>query len=59
MSTKRSIDDVESSIENISPKKQIHLQHTSFQTKIMNMFEDAGLTPPSQLLGKELSYDKA
>ncbi|CAF2235579.1 unnamed protein product [Rotaria magnacalcarata] len=49
-SIKRSIDNIEPSKENISPNKKMHLEDTSFQRKILDMFKDVGLTAPTQLL---------
>jgi len=54
-SVKRSIDDIETSKENIPLDKKIHLEHTSFQSKIIEMFKNVGLVTPVQLLGKRIS----
>ncbi|CAF3924002.1 unnamed protein product, partial [Rotaria sp. Silwood1] len=49
-SLKRSIDNVEVSKENISPKKRINLELTSFQLKIVDIFNNVDLTTPTELL---------
>ncbi len=55
-SIKRSIDNIEMSKENISPKKRMNFAHTPFQLKIIDMFKDVNLMTPTQLLGKEICY---
>jgi hypothetical protein len=55
-SMKRSIDDIETANENISPNKRMNLAHTPFQLKIIDMFKDDNLIAPSQLLGKRIYY---
>lgn len=51
-STKRSINNVEATKEEISSKKKMISEHNQFQIKIINMFKDADLTAPTELLGK-------
>ncbi|CAF3995521.1 unnamed protein product, partial [Rotaria magnacalcarata] len=51
-SLKRSIDHVDMPNDNISPNKKINFTPTMFQSKIINMFKDANLTIPINLLGK-------
>ncbi|CAF3169601.1 unnamed protein product, partial [Rotaria socialis] len=49
-SLKRSIDHVDMPKENITPNKKINFTPTMFQSKIINMFKDANLTIPINLL---------
>ncbi len=55
-SMKRSIDNIETANENISPKKRMNLAHTQFQLEIIDMFKQDNLIAPSQLLGKIIYY---
>jgi hypothetical protein len=53
-SVKRSIENIETTNENIAPKKRLNSMHTPFQLKIIAMFEQDHLVAPSQLLGKKI-----
>jgi hypothetical protein len=54
-SLKRSIDNIETSKENISSNKRMNLEHTPFQLQIFDMFKDVNLTASTQFLGKRIS----
>ncbi|CAM4851594.1 unnamed protein product [Rotaria magnacalcarata] len=49
-SLKRSIDDIEESEENILSNKKINYTLSSFKVRIIDMFKDANLIAPTQLL---------
>ncbi len=54
-SLKHSIDNIETSKENIQSNKRMNLEHTPFQLQIIDMFKDVNLTASTQFLGKRIS----
>lgn len=55
-SLERSISKVEPSKENISPNERMNLELTPFQLKMVDIFKNADLSTPTELLGKITEY---
>jgi hypothetical protein len=57
-SIKRSIDNIETSKENVPCNKRRNLAHTPFQLKIIDLFKDVNLIAPTQLLGRGFAIEQ-